>query len=85
LPACRREYILVESRALLQTNGGKVTAESGALRIAGANALVSQDKKLLQDPESDGGHHEEAHRHRLPEAVFHEAFKSAVARGSNGN
>ena len=32
--------IRFESRALLQTDGGKVTAESGALRIAGANALV---------------------------------------------
>jgi alpha-L-fucosidase 2 len=32
--------IRFESRALLQTDGGNVTAESGALRIAGANALA---------------------------------------------
>ena len=42
------------------------------VKMDNAPAIMSQDKKHIQDPESDSGHHEEVYGNQLLEVVFQE-------------
>lgn len=42
----------------------------GDIEMNDAPAIMSQNKKNVQDPESNGGDHEEVHRHQLPDVVL---------------
>ena len=44
----------------------------GNVEMDNAPAIMSQDKKHIQDPESDSGHHEEVYGNQLLDVVFQE-------------
>jgi len=42
----------------------------GDIEMNDAPAIMSQNKKNVQDPESNGGYHEEVHGHQLIDVIF---------------
>jgi len=44
----------------------------GDIEMNDAPPIMSQNKKNVQDPESNGGHHEEVHGHQLINVIFEE-------------